>query len=100
MISRHWKGLARVDCEVAYQDHLISDTFPAIRQIQGYVDASIFKRSVANGVEFLIVTRWKSMDSIAKFAGEDAEAAVVPAKVRKMMVEFDARVRHYEVVAV
>src|SRR5687768_12932434 len=99
MISRHWTGLARLDCEEAYQDHLIAETFPSIRQIEGFVDASILKRPVANGVEFLIVTRWKSMEAILKFAGADAEAAVVPVKVRKMMVEFDARVRHYEVVA-
>lgn len=100
MISRHWTGVARRDCEAAYQDHLVADTFPAIRKIKGFVDASILKRLVANGIEFLIVTRWKSMDAIGKFAGDDAEAAVVPALVRKMMVEYDARVRHYEVVAV
>lgn len=98
MISRHWRGLAKPDAELDYQRHLQGETFPAIRKIDGFVDANILKRRLANGVEFLIVTRWRSMESIAKFAGVDPEAAVVPLKVREMMVEYDAMVRHYEVV--
>jgi heme-degrading monooxygenase HmoA len=62
------------------------------------VDATIHKRPVAGGVEFLIVTQWRSMDAITRFAGNDPELAVVPANVREMMLEFDSRVRHYEVV--
>ena len=98
MISRQWRGLARREKEVAYQEHLQTDTFPAIRRIDGFVDATILKRSVADGVEFLIVTRWKTMDAIARFAGDDAEVAVVPRNVQEMMLDYDARVRHYEVV--
>jgi heme-degrading monooxygenase HmoA len=97
MISRQWCGLARPDQAAAYEEHLRRDTFPALRTIDGFVDASILKRRVDGGIEFLIVTRWQSMAAIEKFAGADAEAAVVPDNVRRMMVRFDARVRHYEV---
>jgi hypothetical protein len=38
------------------------------------------------------------MDAIAKFAGSDPEAAVVPAKAAAMMIEYDRRVRHFEVI--
>jgi heme-degrading monooxygenase HmoA len=49
-------------------------------------------------VEFVIVTRWDSLAAIAAFAGGDAEAAVVPAAVAALMLEYDARARHYEVI--
>jgi len=98
MISRQWRGLARSDQASAYEEHLRAETFPALRNIEGFVDAAILRRRVPNGIEFLIVTRWKSMAAIAKFAGADVEAAVVPDNVRKMMLEYDQRVRHYEVV--
>jgi hypothetical protein len=49
-------------------------------------------------VEFLIVTRWTSLGAIEKFAGADVEAAVIPDTVQSMMLEYDRRVRHYEVV--
>ncbi len=50
------------------------------------------------GVEFLIVTRWQSIKGIQRFAGRDADVAVVPPKVREIMIEYDQKVRHYEVV--
>ncbi len=99
MISRQWRGLARTEFASAYEAHLRSETFPALHSIQGFVDASILKRAVEGGVEFLIVTRWQSLRAIEKFAGaDDPEVAVVPDKVQRMMIEYDPRVRHYEIV--
>ncbi len=50
------------------------------------------------GVEFLIVTIWASLESICGFTGSNLDTAVVPQKVRELMIEFDQVVRHYEVV--
>jgi heme-degrading monooxygenase HmoA len=97
MISRQWRGLAKAAHAQEYVQHLKTDTFPQIRRIPGFVDASILTRIVERGVEFLIVTHWESLNAIHAFAGTDAEAAVVPPKVQRMMVEYDQRVRHYEV---
>jgi heme-degrading monooxygenase HmoA len=98
MISRLWRGLARSDQASAYEEHLQSETFPALRNIDGFVDAAILRRTVARGIEFLVITRWRSIGAIEKFAGADAEAAVVPDKAQRMMLEYDQRARHYEVV--
>jgi hypothetical protein len=38
------------------------------------------------------------MDAVREFAGEDAETAIVPEHVRRMMLEYDPRASHYEVV--
>jgi hypothetical protein len=38
------------------------------------------------------------LTAIASFAGADAEAAVVPPKVVAMMIEYDDRARHFEVI--
>lgn len=99
MTSRHWRGLARPDAADAYVSHLRAQTLPQLAAIAGFVDATVLRRRIARGVEFLVVTRWQSRDAIAAFAGADIEAAVVPAQVLAMMVEFDSRARHYEVVA-
>lgn len=99
MIARHWKGIAKLNEVENYTDHLMQETFPGLARIDGFIRASILKRSVAGGVEFLIVTEWRSIDSIARFAGEHAETAVVPAVVRRMMLQYDECARHYEVSA-
>jgi heme-degrading monooxygenase HmoA len=98
LISRLWRGLAHANQAQNYVKHLRTETFPALRKIPGFVDASILSRAVADGVEFLVATRWESSDAIAKFAGADPEVAVVPAKAAAMMIEYDRRARHFEVV--
>jgi heme-degrading monooxygenase HmoA len=98
VISRQWRGLARAEFADAYVDHLRSDTFPAIRKIPGFSSASILRRDLPTGVEFLIVTNWASIEAVRAFAGSSPENAVVPQKVRDMMIEFDPVVQHYEVV--
>jgi heme-degrading monooxygenase HmoA len=98
MIERHWRGLARKDSADAYVRHLQSETFPAMRKLAGFLGASILRRTLPTGVEFLVTTQWLSMESIRAFAGDDPEVAVVPEKVRSMMLEYDEVVRHYEVV--
>jgi heme-degrading monooxygenase HmoA len=98
MISRQWRGLARPERAQDYVRHLRTETFPQLRRIAGFVDASILTREVAAGVEFLVVTRWESLEAIRDFAGLDAQTAVVPEEVQRMMLEYDRRVRHYQVV--
>jgi heme-degrading monooxygenase HmoA len=98
VISRQWRGLAHLQHAGAYEEHLRRLTFPALKEIPGFIDASILRRQIGGGVEFLIVTRWASMDAIRRFAGTDAEAAVVPSEVDAMMIEYDRRVKHFEVV--
>jgi hypothetical protein len=38
------------------------------------------------------------MDSIRQFAGKPEDVAVVPPVVQSMMLEYDTRVSHYEIV--
>ena len=99
MIWRLWRGVAHPDRAQDYIRHLRTETLPALRKIPGFVDASILSRPFGPGVEFLIVTRWESMDAIVRFAGADPEVAVLPARAVDMMIEYDRQVRHYEVVA-
>ena len=98
MISRQWCGLAKPAHADAYVEHLRKETFPQLSKIPGFIDASILRRNVEKGVEFLIVTRWQSIEGIQRFAGRDPDVAVVLPKVREIMIEYDQKVRHYEVV--
>jgi heme-degrading monooxygenase HmoA len=98
MISRHWKGIARRGEAERYVSHLKRETFPGLAAIAGFVRTSILRREVEEGTEFQIVTVWKSWEAIRSFAGADPEEAVVPALVQAMMVPWDCRAAHYEVV--
>ena len=97
MIARHWRGLVKSDRAADYEMHLRNETFPALEKIHGFLGADVLKRTVERGIEFLVITRWKSIQSIEQFAGVDSEAAVVPPKAQAMMIDYDQRARHYEV---
>jgi heme-degrading monooxygenase HmoA len=83
-----------------YVRHLQNDTIPALGRISGFVAAAIWRRDVDGGVQFTVVTHWESIDAIRQFAGEPVDAAVVPPEVRAMMLTYDEKVAHYEVVDV
>lgn len=97
MISRHWKGIVKRACADAYVAHLERDTFPALKQLPGFVAASILRRETEEGIEFQIVTVWQSLDAIRAFAGQDVTAAVVPEAAQRLMASYDRFVVHYEI---
>jgi heme-degrading monooxygenase HmoA len=97
MIERHWKGITQPSEADKYTRHLMAETFQKLKVMSGFIRASILKKEVAEGVEFLIVTVWESLENIKEFTGEDISVAVVPDKVKKMMVRFDETADHYEV---
>lgn len=98
VISRQWCGVARTNQAENYVAHLRTEVFPSLGKLPGFVSASILCRPQAEGVEFLVVTHWDSLDAIAKFAGADLEAAVVSPHAATMFIEYDRRVRHYEII--
>jgi heme-degrading monooxygenase HmoA len=70
MIERHRKGIAKVEEADHYIEHLLSDTFPKLSAMDGFIRASILKKDTDKGIEFLIVTVWKSLAAIKQFGGE------------------------------
>lgn len=97
MISRHWTGLVKKGREDEYIAHLKNETFKKLDQIEGFVSASILRRELTEGTEFLIITKWDSLDAIMKFAGENYEVAVVPTIAQEMMISYDLYAKHYQV---
>ena len=98
-VARLWRGITRAGAAAAYVEHLQSATFPNLRQIPGYRGAWLMRRPVPQGVEFLVVTLWDSMEAIERFAGPAPETAVVPPAACALMVEYDERAQHFELIA-
>lgn len=97
MITRIWRGWTTAENADAYEKLLREEILPAItaRLHSGYGGARLFRREVAEGVEFLTILTFDSLEAIRAFAGEDLEAAHVPAKARALLSRFDERAQHY-----
>ncbi len=98
MIARVWRGIAVPEKANTYVEHLQQTVLPELYQIDGFRGAYVLRRELNKGVEFTVQTLWESMDAISKFAGENAEAAVVAPAARPLFREFDSTVTHYQIV--
>jgi heme-degrading monooxygenase HmoA len=99
MIERHWTAMVKADQSDRYINHLMHDTFVKLKNIDGFVRASVLTRNQLDGVVFRVVTVWSSHEAIKRFAGDDISSAVVPDIVLEMMIHFDRKVEHYDVAA-
>jgi heme-degrading monooxygenase HmoA len=96
MIIRTWRGRAAPDNAHAYPDHFRRNVLPELRTIDGFRGASLVRREHDSQIEFLVMTRWASMEAIRRFAGEDVQKAVVEPEAVAALVGFDRTVEHYE----
>jgi heme-degrading monooxygenase HmoA len=97
MIGRLWHGWTSRENAGAYEALLRAEVLPGIHRVPGYRGAFLLKRDVPEGVEFVTLTIFDSMEAVRAFAGEDYEAAVIPPAARKLLSRFDERSAHYEI---
>ncbi|HSB75120.1 MAG TPA: antibiotic biosynthesis monooxygenase, partial [Terriglobales bacterium] len=98
VMVRMWKGRTTAANGGKYIQHLTNNVFPELRAIAGYRGVYLLRRRSDAEVEFVVLTLWDSMEAIRKFAGPDAEKAVVAPQARAVLSSFDDFVQHYEVV--
>jgi heme-degrading monooxygenase HmoA len=97
MVIREWRGRADAGRKDAYPKHFREKVVPELRTVPGFLGAHLSRRESGGKIEFLVLTRWRSMDAIAAFAGADAAKAVVEPGAVAALADFDSRVQHYEV---
>lgn len=97
MIVRTWRGRAAPSNRAAYPDHFRKNVLPELKEISGFLGATLLQQDQQDEVEFLVLTRWASIDAIRAFARGDISRAVVEPEAVAALVSFDRLVQHYEV---
>ncbi|NNM74421.1 antibiotic biosynthesis monooxygenase [Enterovirga aerilata] len=98
MILRIWRARSIGAGVERYGRHFQDRVVPDLRGRPGFLGATLSRRSVGDATELMVETRWASLDAIRAFAGEAAEAAVVEPEAREVLIDYDERVAHYEIV--
>jgi heme-degrading monooxygenase HmoA len=97
MIIREWRGRARRPRSEAYPKHFREVVVLELRNAPGFLGAYLSQRQQGDVMEFLVLTRWRSMDSIRAFAGSTVDGAVIEPGAVSALDDFDVTVQHYEV---
>jgi heme-degrading monooxygenase HmoA len=101
MIARIWHGWTAPDDADKYEALLKDEILVGIqnRRIRGFKNMQLLRREAGGEVEFVTIMLFDSMDAVRRFAGVDFEAAVVPDKARGILLRFDERAQHYDIIA-
>jgi heme-degrading monooxygenase HmoA len=100
MITRIWYGRTNLENADAYEELLRNEIFTNIakRSIKGYQGIHLLRRDVEEGVEFVTIMWFETLDAVREFAGEEYEVAVVPSEAKQLLSIHDDRSKHYQVI--
>lgn len=98
LILRMWKARSTAEKSDQYIQHATTRVFPALEAIKGHRGAYLLQRPADGEVELVVLTLWESMEAVRKFAGAQAEKAIVEPEARAILTSFDQSVTHFEVV--
>ena len=94
MIIRTWRGRAAPAEPDAYPQHFRFTVLPALKEIKGFLGASLLRHDRPDEIEFLVMTRWESLEAVRAFAGDhvDEGETIVEARTDKVNAEIPSTV--------
>ena len=96
MITRLWRGWTSAEDADAYEELLRTKILPELHGIEGHRGATVLRRAAEEGVEFVVLNRFDSLDAVRAFAGPDYELAVISPEAEALLERGDERALHYE----
>ncbi|MEO1188695.1 MAG: antibiotic biosynthesis monooxygenase [Pseudomonadota bacterium] len=99
-VIREWRGRTSLAKENEYPEHFRQNVVPELQTTDGFEGAHLTRRTLAGGIEYLVLTRWSSKKAIRTFAGKDIDKAVVEPGAIAALTDYDDHVSHYEAIEI
>lgn len=97
MIARIWHGAVPLEKSDEYLRKMREGALPHYRGTAGNLGAYCLHRLDESAAHFEMLTFWKDVESIKRFAGEDHQAAYYYDYDEQFLIEKEPFVRHYQV---
>jgi hypothetical protein len=97
-IKRIWHGWTTKDNADKYQELLHNEIFPGIakKNIPGYKSIELFRRELADEVEFITIMTFNSLQNVIDFQGDNYKKCYVPDSAKKLLKRWDKESSHYD----
>lgn len=97
-VKRVWHGWTTPQNAPVYEQLLYDEVFPSIeaKKIPGYRSIELWRRQLADEVEFITVMTFDSINNVIDFQGENYERSYVPDAARKVLKRWDETSSHFE----
>jgi antibiotic biosynthesis monooxygenase (ABM) superfamily enzyme len=96
MITRLWRGWTTVDNADAYEQFLLGELFPSMREIPGFRGGDILRRLEHDEAAFITLTRFDTVAAIQAFAGDDYETPVLEPQALALLARYERRALHFD----
>ena len=96
VITRVWHGRTKTEHADEYLEFLKSTGVPDYKRTEGNLGVEIWRMIDGDLCHFWTVTKWDSLESIRKFAGDDLNKAKYYPEDPKYLLEFEPAVVHCE----
>lgn len=96
VITRIWHGKTGIQHADEYLQFLVQTGVRDYKATPGNLSCQILRRKEREACHFWTITRWKNVESIKKFAGDEYEKAHYYPDDRKYLLEFEPTVVHCE----
>jgi antibiotic biosynthesis monooxygenase (ABM) superfamily enzyme len=96
MITRLWRGWTPADDADDYEQFLLTELFPSMRAIDGFLGAEVLRRPDGSEVAFVTLTRFVSLDAIRAFAGDRSDVPMLEPRALELLSRYDDRALHFD----
>lgn len=98
-IARIWHGQVPASRGDEYAKYLFESGVLKLRAIPGNMGAQMFRRTVGDREDFMVISYWPSEDAIRAYAGADITKARFLPRDREFLIEPELEVKHYRIEA-
>jgi antibiotic biosynthesis monooxygenase (ABM) superfamily enzyme len=95
-ITRMWRGWTTRAAAADYERFLLTELFPAMRDLDGFLGADVLTRADGDEIAFVTLTRFRTLDDIRAFAGDTLASPVIEPRAAELLVRYDDRAEHFE----
>lgn len=97
MIARVWHGVVAAEKTDAYEAFLNRIVLPEYRDTPGNRGVLVLRRPEREGVGFLLVSYWESLDAVRAFAGPEVERAHFHPEALAFLIDPEPVATHFDV---
>jgi heme-degrading monooxygenase HmoA len=97
VIARLWFGRTKATDYDAYLAYLEESGVAELHATPGNRGVMVLRRIDRDEAEFGVMSLWDSLDDVRAFAGEDVDAAHYYPEDERFLLEFEPKVKHFEV---
>jgi heme-degrading monooxygenase HmoA len=97
VIARMWFGRTNAADYDGYLAYLEESGVAELHATPGNRGVMVLRRLDGDEAEFGVMSLWDSLDDVKAFAGQDVDAAHYYPEDERFLLEFEPRVKHFEV---